>query len=254
MVNRPLKLFISPCPNDTFAFYALLHGAVDTEGLVFDLAFEDIETLNSRATAGDGDIIKASIAVLPAINYELLSAGAALGRGAGPVVVRGAARNNIALLPGEHTTAALLFRRFFKSYTNQFCVFSDIAPTVASGVAEVGVLIHEGRFTYADSGLEFVADLGQMWENSTGLPLPLGGIFANLELEESTRRKVERAIRRSVEWAMQNRAATMDFVRSHARELSETVLQKHIDFFVNEYTIDIGANGRQAIAKILEKA
>lgn len=248
--SQKIRLFISPCPNDTFAFYALLNGKVDCCGLDFEVAFEDIETLNERAMRGDGDIVKASIVVAPAINYELLSSGAALGRGNGPVVVRGGAENRVVALPGKYTTANNLFDRFFAGYTKKYVVFSDVASLVERGQAELGVLIHEGRFTFAQRGLEFVADLGQMWERSTSLPLPLGGIFASLELPPAVRRKVERTIKESVEWAMSHRAEPMAFVRSHARELSESVLLNHIDYFVNNYTINIGVDGAKAISML----
>lgn len=253
------QLYISPCPNDTFAFYALIHSLIDTEGVNFDLHFEDIETLNSIALAGSADIVKASIAVAPLIDYQLLTAGAALGRGNGPVVVRQVrpAENpaaceapKTAILPGAHTTAALLFTRYFKEYTPTYALFSTIAPAIARGEATLGTLIHEGRFTYADYGLEQVADLGMLWENETGRPLPLGGIFARRELDGA---KLSRIISRSVSWALANRTAPLDFVKSHAAELSPEVMQQHIDLFVNDYTVDLGDDGRSAIELLLTK-
>lgn len=245
------ELYISPCPNDTFAFYALLHGLIDTEGESFEVHFEDIETLNSIALQGGGDIVKASIAVAQSIDYNLLTAGAALGRGNGPIVVR---RTNTpanapktALLPGEHTTANLLFTRYFGDYQRSYSLFSQIAPKIRSAQATFGVLIHEGRFTYADLGLELVADLGKMWEEETSLPLPLGGIFARKSLDCD---KLSRIVRRSVEWALANPLAPLDFVRAHAQELSCDVMKQHIDLFVNEYTVDLGDQGRRAVATI----
>lgn len=247
-----IRLFISPCPNDTFAFYALLHDKTDREGLDFEVAFEDIETLNGRALRGDGDVVKASIAVAGRVDYELLSAGAALGRGNGPVVVQGCGAKGSVALPGTNTVAALLFRRYFKGYSEREVVFSEVAAMVERGESEMGVLIHEGRFTFGQRGLTKIADLGELWERETGLPLPLGGIFARRGLSDEIRRRVERSIRRSVEWAIANPEAPMDFVRLHARELSPDVLRSHIDYFVNDHTVEIGAQGTLAIEKLLK--
>ncbi len=245
------SLYISPCPNDTFAFYALIHGIVDLEGVEFDVHFDDIERLNSRIISGDGDIIKGSIALKPKAEesgYCLLSSGAALGRGNGPIVVRRASKiainNGTVALPGKHTTATLLFNRYFKDYKPCYTIFNRVADMVEAGQSELGVLIHEGRFTYMERGLEFVADLGKMWEEESAMPLPLGGIYMREGLDT---KRVTRIIRHSVEWALENRTATLEFVKSHASELSEEVMQNHIDYFVNEYTVDLTDSGRSAI-------
>lgn len=249
-MNHTLRL--SPCPNDTFAFYALLHGEIDTEGESFSASYHDIETLNEMILSASGDIIKGSIAVLrkaESCGFTLLDSGSALGRGNGPVVVRKSIQGEsdaqkTAALPGEYTTAALLFRRYFPDYTPSYYVFNTIAEAVEKGETELGVLIHEGRFTFTERGLELVCDLGQKWENETGLPLPLGGIYCKTTIDSD---KISRLIRRSIEWAFSHREQTLPFVRSHATELSEEVMQNHIDYFVNEYSLTLGTEGREAI-------
>lgn len=250
--NNSLSLAISPCPNDTFAFHALLHGLVETEGLSFDVRFEDIETLNQLALTGTPDIVKASVAIADQIPYTLLHSGAALGFGNGPIVVRPITQNPPPItkvaLPGEHTTAARLFARYFpKAVEKIYMPFFEIADAVASGRVDCGVLIHEGRFTFKEKGLAPVCDLGQKWEEETKLPIPLGAIFAKKEIAQKT----ERVIRRSVEYALKNPAASRNFVRAYAQELDEEVVEKHISYFVNEFTVQLGSRGEQAIAELL---
>lgn len=209
-----------------------------------------------------GDIIKGSIAVLKEAEsrgYSLLESGAALGRGNGPIVVRSprmSEQNNTitqttakttaktVALPGEYTTAALLFKRYFPDYEPRYYIFNEIAGAVERGETDLGVLIHEGRFTYMESGLERVCDLGEKWESETGLPLPLGGIYCKSTLDTT---KFSRLIRRSIEWAFAHRASTLPFVRHHASELSEEVMHHHIDYFVNEHSLTLGTEGTQAI-------
>ena len=251
-MSSRLSLAISPCPNDTFAFHALLHGRVDTEGLAFDVRFEDIETLNRLALAGAVDVVKTSVAVADQIPYTLLKSGAALGYGNGPIAV-GKTDPKSAALPGEHTTAARLFARYFPQVEHKiYMPFFEIADAVASGAVDCGVLIHEGRFTYAEKGLALVADLGQLWEEETGLPIPLGAIFARQNLPREAVQKMERVLRRSIEFALKDPSASAEFVRTHAQELDEEVLQKHISYFVNDFTVELGPRGEQAIAALLQ--
>lgn len=245
------KLRLSPCPNDTFAFYALIHSKVDTEGLDFEVEFHDIETLNEMILSGEGDIIKGSVAVARKAQqqgYTLLDSGAALGRGNGPIVVRKGGGNRVVALPGELTTATLLFNRYFEGYTPLYTRFNKVVEKLDSGEAELGVLIHEGRFTYSERGCEKVVDLGERWEEEMDMPLPLGAIYGRSTLDTQ---RIERVIRRSIEWAFSNRSATLDFVRSHASELSEEVTQNHIDYFVNDYSLSLGAEGRAAIFSLV---
>jgi 1,4-dihydroxy-6-naphthoate synthase len=259
-----LKLNISPCPNDTFMFEALVAGRIDTRGFEFDVTFADIEELNDRvmgtgSAAGSPDISKISYAVLPAIHdrYTLLDSGSALGHGNGPVLVcrdsgEFALATNpdwIVAVPGIHTTANLLLQKLFPELTDRRpMLFSEIAPAVARGEVDAGVLIHEGRFTYRDHGLELVADLGVEWDRATGgLPLPLGAIVASRALPSEVVRDVEELIRRSIEYAFAHPAASREFVRSHAREMDEEVIDNHIALFVNENSLRLSYEARLAI-------
>lgn len=260
---KNINLWISPCPNDTFIFHAMLHSLVDTEDLTYDVHFADIESLNKRAIQGQGDVIKASVAVAPQIPYTMLDSGAALGYGNGPIVVsaqpwspnpNNETGNKVRVaIPGAHTTAALLFKRYFPQYDNLIQIpFHAIAQAVQNGEVELGVLIHEGRFTYKEHGLCHVADLGQMWENQTKLPIPLGAIFANNLLSAQVIKTVERTIARSTAYAFSNRDASATFVAQHARELAPEVLCNHIDFFVNDFTLSLGDRAQRAIAQLLQ--
>lgn len=261
-----LRLNISPCPNDTFIFDALLAGRIDTEGLEFDAAFADIEQLNNMALGDEGaDVTKLSYAVLPDVTgaYKILNSGSALGRGNGPLLVaRGdfleqtpegpeSTRALRVAVPGLRTTANMLMSRLYPQITDKTPVlFSDVAALVARGDFDAGVLIHEGRFTYREKGLRLVADLGERWETATGLPLPLGAIAVSRRLNPDTQRRIDRVLRRSIEFAMANPLASADFVRSHAREMDENVIRSHIDLFVNEFSLDLGAEGRRAVREL----
>ena len=249
-----LKLYISPCPNDTFMFHALVHGLVDCEGLEFDVEYHDIEQLNSRAMAAEADVSKLSCAVLPAIlkQYALLDSGAALGRGNGPLLVRrkgfeGELKR--VAVPGEYTTANALVSGLFPLIEERVpLLFSDIAEAVERGDFDGGVLIHEGRFVYERRNLELVADLGVEWERLTDLPLPLGGIDVRRELGVELKERMERVLRRSIEYAFANPMASRDYVKAHARELEDDVIDKHIALFVNSFSLSLGEQGRKAIS------
>lgn len=249
-----LKLSISPCPNDTFMFHALVHGLVDCEGLEFDVEYHDIEELNRAAMAAEADVSKISCAVLPALkrDYVMLDSGAALGRGNGPLLVKrkgfeGELKR--VAVPGEYTTANALVSGLFPLIDERTpLLFSEIAEAVERGDFDGGVLIHEGRFVYERRNLELVADLGVEWERMTDLPLPLGGIVVRRELGDDVRGRVERTLRRSIEYAFANPSASRDYVKAHARELEDDVIDKHISLFVNEFSLSLGAQGRHAIA------
>ena len=255
-----LKLNISTCPNDTFMFEAMLHGRIDTEGLVFDLHLADIEQLNGAALSGEPDISKLSYAAVPHISdrYKILNSGSALGRGNGPLLV---SRYKIypdelhdarVAIPGEHTTANLLLNKIYPSVKDRRAyLFSDIAEAVMTGECDAGVLIHEGRFVYRKIGLQLVADLGVEWERLTGLPLPLGAIVVSRRLDAPLQRKIDRVLRRSIEYARANPAVSAGFVRQYAQELSEEVTRSHIELFVNDYSVDLGAEGRKAVTGLL---
>lgn len=249
-----LKLSISPCPNDTFMFHALVHGLVDCEGLEFDVEYHDIEELNRAAMAAEPDVSKISCAVLPALkrDYVMLDSGAALGRGNGPLLVKrkgfqGELKR--VAVPGKYTTANALVSGLFPLIDELSPVlFSEIAEAVERGEFDGGVLIHEGRFVYERRNLELVADLGVEWERMTDLPLPLGGIVVRRELGDDVRGRVERTLRRSIEYAFANPMASREYVKAHARELEDDVIDKHIALFVNEFSLSLGAQGRHAIA------
>ena len=252
-VDKTLRLSISPCPNDTFMFDAIVNGRIDCEGLSFEVEYHDIEELNRGVAACEPDISKISCAVLPAIkqHYRLLDSGAALGRGNGPLLVRrkgdeGAIRR--ILVPGEHTTAnALVGRLFPEIECREPMLFSKIAEAVERGDADAGVLIHEGRFVYERRNLELVADLGIEWERQTDLPLPLGGIVIKQELGDDVRHKVERVLRRSIEYAFANPLISREFIKAHAQEMEDDVIEKHIALFVNDFSLSLGEQGRRAI-------
>lgn len=257
-----LKLHISTCPNDTFMFDAMVHGRIDTEGLEFDLSLSDIEELNRGALCGEPDVTKLSYAVVPEVlsQYAVLNSGSALGRGNGPLLVSRhkmwpeevGAGVSIAV-PGLHTTAARLLAVLFPEATERrVYLFSDVADAVMSDECDAGVLIHEGRFTYLNRGLSLVADLGERWEALTGLPLPLGAIVVSRSLPREVQLTVDRVLRRSVEYAMTHPAASADFVRAYARELSDEVTHSHIQLFVNNYSVDLGEEGRRAVCRLIE--
>lgn len=251
-----MRLHISPCPNDTFIFYAMIHNLVDCEGLTFDVTFEDIDRLNQRAVMENVDVIKLSYAVLPEVEgrYTPLRVGGALGYGNGPVLVaRSPAvdlRRATIAIPGYRTTAALLLRRLVEHDPAGLrpYLFSDITCAVSCGEVDAGVLIHEGRFTYGDSGLTLIADLGELWNERFSLPIPLGVIAVGEGVDSEA---ISRVIKRSIEYAQKNSDNVAEFVRKHAAELSAEVRQNHITYFVNDFSLDIGPLGEQAVDLLL---
>ena len=256
MESREIRLAISPCPNDTFMFDAIINRRIDLCGCDVKVDYMDIEQLNAAALRGSYDITKCSTALLPAIydGYTLLDSGSALGRGNGPLLVRRRGESeplrHIAV-PGEHTTANALVRTLFPAIKRRTPrLFSEIAEAVAAGEYDGGVLIHEGRFVYDRHNLELVADLGVEWESRTSLPLPLGSIVASRRLEEGVVRDFEALLRRSVEYAFDNPMLSREFVRSHARELDDRVIESHIALFVNDFSLSLGAEGREAVRRL----
>ena len=255
-MDKTLRLSISPCPNDTFMFDAIVNGRIDCEGLSFEVEYHDIEELNHGVEALGPDISKISCAVLPAIkqHYRLLDSGAALGRGNGPLLVRRKGDKGTIkhlLVPGEHTTANALVGRLFPQIEyREPMLFSKIAEAVERGDADGGVLIHEGRFVYERRNLELVADLGVEWERQTDLPLPLGGIVIKRELGDDMRNRVERVLRRSIEYAFDNPSLSRDYIKAHAQEMEDDVIEKHIALFVNDFSLSLGEQGRRAICTL----
>jgi 1,4-dihydroxy-6-naphthoate synthase len=258
-----LTLGFSPCPNDTFIFEAMVHGRVDTEGLEFDWFLADVEELNRRAMEGSVDITKMSFHAFAraAAGYLILDSGSALGRNNGPLVV---SRRKIwpeeleealIAIPGQFTTANLYFSIFWpKATRKREYLFSDIPEAVLSGEADAGLIIHETRFTYRKMGLSLVADTGAMWEEMTGLPVPLGCIVANRKLDHSTAEKVNRTIRRSIGYARSNPGESVSFIRKHARETDPEVTREHIKLYVNDFSLTLGEEGRKAIERLFAVA
>ena len=259
MDGQPLTLGFSPCPNDTFMFAALVNGWIDTEGLSFDVRLEDVETLNTLAASGTLDITKLSFHRALALDetYALLNAGAALGRGCGPLVIARTPMSREDLLrgpvalPGEWTTAHLLFKRYYpEAERKEFHVFHAIEDLVLQGKVAAGVIIHENRFTYAAKGLVKIADLGEAWEAETGMPIPLGGIFAARRLGDDQISRIDRVLHRSIDFAFRHPDRVMPYVRCYAQEMDEQVMKNHIDLYVNHFSLDLGAEGRAAVERL----
>jgi 1,4-dihydroxy-6-naphthoate synthase len=260
-----LSLAFSPCPNDCFIFDAIVHERIDLEGLEFDVHLADVEALNQSAFGGDADVTKLSFHAYAycAAHYMLLDAGSALGRNCGPLLIskRAISTDEVAggtlkiAIPGRYTTANLLMGLAFPGATDKTpLLFSDIEGAVAGGRYDAGLIIHENRFTYAQKGLRKVIDLGEFWEAETGSPIPLGGIVIRRALSDEVKQSVNRVLRRSVEYAFANRAGTLPYVRQHAQEMSEEVMYKHIDLYVNAYTVDLGPEGRRALEELFRRA
>ena len=262
---KKLSLGFSPCPNDTFIFDALIHHKIDTEGLEFDVFFDDVETLNKKALQGELDITKLSFHAFAHVSdkYVLLDAGSALGFGVGPLLISKKAytpeevKSQPSLsvgIPGNYTTANFLLGIAFPELQQKKeLVFSAIEVSLLNQELDLGVIIHENRFTYAKKGLHKIMDLGDYWEQQTGMPIPLGGIMMKRNIDVETQRTVNRLIRKSVEFAFENPEASSDFVRQHAQELDESVRKQHIDLYVNQYSIDLGDLGKKAIRVLFEK-
>jgi 1,4-dihydroxy-6-naphthoate synthase len=252
---------LSPCPNDTFIFDAMLNGKIDTEGLEFTHQFEDVETLNRLARTGTLDITKISYGVLGQVlpHYRVLNAGGALGRGVGPLFISTATAppSNLesltVALPGVNTTAHLLFSMAFPEIQNKiFMPFHEIEDAVLHGTVDAGVIIHENRFTYHQKGLCKWADLGEIWEKNTGHPIPLGGIVARRSYNNDLLKKINRIINRSLVYAYQHHTVLPAFVTENAQEMDEVVMRNHIDLYVNEFSLDLTNTGRAAVWKLLE--
>jgi 1,4-dihydroxy-6-naphthoate synthase len=260
---RTLSLGYSPCPNDTFIFFALTHGRIPLPGLAFHHRLEDVETLNRLACAATLDLTKISFHALGHLreDYALLRSGGALGRGCGPLLV---ARRGLSLtelsgrriaIPGSLTTAALLLQLYSADFSNLTVMpFDRILPAVRDGLADAGLIIHEGRFTFPDYGLDRLLDLGQWWEEQTGLPLPLGGILARRSLGPELIETLEEAVRESVAYARSHPDETSAYIRRHAKELDEDVIRGHIDLYVNDYSLDLGDEGLTAVQELLGRA
>lgn len=262
-MTRELTIGYSPCPNDTFIFYGLIHGKVAAPGLVFRERLEDVETLNRLALAGELDITKISYHALGSLRdrYALLRSGGALGRGCGPLIVARPGttaddlRRGTVAVPGTLTTAYLLLRLFDPALINIAVMpYDRIMQAVADGAATGGLIIHESRFTYRLFNLECLIDLGAWWEQQTGLPLPLGAILGKRDLGGSVLRGVEAAIRESIRYARQRPGEVLEYCGLHAREMDRSVMERHIDLYVNDYSIDLGDDGLAAVRRLFAEA
>jgi len=256
-----LTIGFSPCPNDTFIFDALINKKIDTGDLSFEAVLEDVQTLNNYARAGRLDISKISYGVLPLVlgEYIVLTAGGALGKGVGPLLI---SKNDIAVtenindktivIPGENTTAHMLFSLAYpKAQQKKFIIFSDIEEAVINGRADLGVIIHENRFTYQQKGLKKVIDLGEYWEQQTQYPIPLGGIVMKRSFSTALQKKADALIRKSVEYAFTNYPILAGYVKQHSQEMEEKVMRQQIELYVNDYSIDLAEEGKEAVRKLL---
>ena len=259
-----LTIGYSPCPNDCFIFDALIHGKIDTEGLQFEVLLEDVETLNKKALKGELDITKLSYHAFAYVleNYILLRSGSALGFNCGPLLIQDARRtmkdlnsNSKIAIPGKLTTANLLLSIAYPNLTNKVeYLFSDIENAVLSGEVDAGLIIHENRFTYQDRGLKKIMDLGEFWDSLIHAPIPLGGIVIKRNLSNDLQQKVNRLIKKSVGYAFENPESSMAYVKEHAQEMSEEVMKKHIALYVNNFSIDLGETGINAVQLLFNKA
>lgn len=259
----PISIGFSPCPNDTFIFDALINQKIDTEGLIFQPFIADVEELNRQAMAASLHITKLSYHALAAVlpHYELLHSGSALGRNCGPLLIARQAttdntlENALIAIPGKNTTANLLLSIAYpKATRKKEMLFSQIEQALLNNEVDCGLIIHETRFTYAQKGLLKICDLGEFWETQTGLPIPLGGIAIRRNLDPNLKKQINRLVRQSTEYALANPAQTLPYVRQYAQEMDEQVMMNHIRLYVNEYTVDLGPDGREAIRYLFEKA
>ena len=260
--HNGLSLGFSPCPNDTYIFQALVHGRVTMPSASFAAPLlEDVETLNAWALEGRLEVTKLSFHALGHVldRYALLRTGAALGRGCGPLLVTGSARSGrmeqwrIAI-PGELTTAALLLRIYRPDCRNlKVMRFDRIMEAISQGEVDAGVIIHESRFTYREQGLRCVRDLGEWWEETTGLPIPLGCIAARRTLVSTQRGEIEAAIAASIRWADQHPEEGWEYIRSHAQEMEPAVMRSHIGLYVNDFSRDLGEDGLHAVRELLRR-
>lgn len=258
-----LKLGFSPCPNDTFIFDAMIHGKIDTEGLEFEVVMEDVEKLNQLAFAESLHITKLSYHAFAHLtkSYKLLDSGSALGNNCGPILIAKEHRspteiNNLVIgIPGKMTTANFLLSLAYPDANKKKeMLFSDIEQALLDGEIDAGLIIHENRFTFQEKGLVKLMDCGEYWESTTQLPIPLGGIVVSSKLPLEIQQKVNRVMKRSVEYAFKNPDASKPFVKEHAQEMDEEVMRQHINLYVNEYSVSLGEKGRQAVETLFEEA
>jgi len=258
-----IKLGFSPCPNDTFIFDALINNKIDTEGIDFICDAEDIEALNQRALEEDLDMTKVSFHAFLHLagKYQLLNYGSAMGNNCGPLLI---GRKNYSdeeisnltiAVPGKFTTGAFLLNFAYPEVSDVHeIIFNKIETKILKHIVDAGVIIHETRFTYQDKGLVKLCDLGAFWEQKTGFPIPLGGIVIRKDMPAELKAKLSRIMKSSIEYAFRHPESSKDFIREHSVEMDEDVIRKHIELYVNQYTLNLGAKGREAISFLFEYA
>jgi len=261
---KEISLGYSPCPNDTFIFYSLVHRKIDTDDIVFREVLEDVETLNRKALEGALDMTKVSFHALGHLRdrYCLLRSGGALGRGCGPLVVAGESltmeelKGKTIAIPGALTTAFLLLQVYDPSLKGNVRImpFDRIIEAVSTGEVDAGLIIHESRFTYERAGLKKVIDLGEWWESETGHLIPLGGILARRDLGGRLIQKIDGMLRRSIDYAFTHRDEPKSYIRTHAQEIEDEVIDQHIGLYVNDYSLDIGEEGIAAVKDLFHRA
>lgn len=258
-MKKKIDIGFSPCPNDTFIFDALVNNKIDTGDLSFNTVLEDVQTLNRWALQNKLPITKLSYGVYPLVSsqYKVFNSGSALGHGVGPLLIKkkGATdmvEDSLIAIPGENTTAHLLFSLAFPKAKNKvFLRYDEVEAFVAENKG-LGVIIHENRFTYIHKGLEKIEDLGDYWEKTTGVHIPLGGIVVDRKIDTSLQIEIDSLIRKSIEYAYSQYPNLNEYIRCHAQEMSDDVMRSHIDLYVNEYSIELGEKGRAAILKLME--
>lgn len=263
-----ISLAYSPCPNDTYIFHGLAHNLVNTDNIEFNITLADVESLNQSAANKEFDVTKLSFAAFGALRdkYALLKTGAALGRGCGPLVISMPKKNlsklsnPVIAIPGLGTTAYLLFRFYLKDLYPDLIPeiipmpFEKVMPAVIKGEVDFGIIIHEGRFVYEKSGLDCLVDLGQWWEDKTALPIPLGCIAIKRDIDNVTASKIENLIAKSIEYAAKNPMAGTEYIKKHARELADNVINEHINLYVNDFSKNLGKQGQNAVEFFFKKA
>lgn len=258
-----LKLCFSTCPNDTFMFDAIVNGRIDTRGFKFDIHLADIDELNKLAFDGFADITKISFNAFArtADRYQLLDSGSALGRGVGPLVISkklmypDEIKHGKIAIPGVETTANMLFSIAFPEALNKkVYLFSDIEEAILSNEVDAGVIIHENRFTYEKKGLKKIIDLGEYWEQQTHLPIPLGGIAIKRDLPENVKNQINLIMKQSVEYAFAHPKESYPYVRKYAQSMEEEVMYKHIQLYVNKFSVELGDEGRRAIMELYTRS
>ena len=260
-MNKNYTIGFSPCPNDTFIFDAMIHNRLQVND-AWTSHLLDVEALNKNAAEERFDVTKMSFAAYALVSdkYQILNSGSALGRGCGPLIISKSPlsledlKDKTIAIPGSRTTANLLMSIFVPECKAKLeMVFSDIEDAVLSGRCDAGLIIHENRFTYEQKGLFKVADLGELWEKKTGLPIPLGCIAVKRSLSEEEKKNIDDLIRNSVEFAFQNPIASKEYIAYHAQEMDPAVQQQHIDLYVNEFSVTLGVDGKKAIMTLFNE-